>query len=60
MIEPPELLKASVILGRNLPCNYTCLQKLSNIAMEEGAFEDPSKWNAKDVTDLGIIVAGKI
>ncbi|CAH1401962.1 unnamed protein product [Nezara viridula] len=58
LIKPSELLKASVILGRNLPCNYSCLQKIANIAAKEGAFEDPSKWSAKDVADLGIIVAG--
>nr|XP_024214956.1 uncharacterized protein LOC106677331 isoform X3 [Halyomorpha halys] len=58
LIEPSEFLKASLILGRSLPCNYSCLQKLSNIAVKEGAFEDPSKWNSRDVSDLGIIIAG--
>ena len=58
LIEPTEFFKASVILGRSLPCNHSCLFQLSKIAMLKGAFEDPSLWNAKDVSDLGIIIAG--
>lgn len=60
VIKPTSFLKSSVVLGKSLTCNVTCLSKLSNIAIQETAFGNPAKWSFGDVHDLGIIVSGKL
>lgn len=58
IIEPHVLFKASVVLGESLPCNVTCLSKLIEIVVQEGAFGDPKFWTFGDVHDLGVIITG--
>ncbi|KAK6637741.1 hypothetical protein RUM44_008163 [Polyplax serrata] len=59
---PEVFINVAKNLGRSLDCNSrileTCIRQLANIATSKEAFGETHKWDANDVADLGVIVAG--
>lgn len=60
---PEVFINVAKTLGQTLDCSNmvfeTCIRQLANIATSHDAFGDTNKWNANDVSDLGVIAAGK-